>query len=153
MNDEPDRPALAATPARVHRFERTLTIRFSHCDPAGIVFYPRYFVLFNDLIEDWITHALGIPYAELLGRRRTGLPSVSVKSQFHAISRMGDEVQLGLTLDRIGRTSIRLSLGCRQGTEQRVQIQQVLVATDLDSHRPIAIPDDLRRAMVAFQQD
>jgi 4-hydroxybenzoyl-CoA thioesterase len=139
--------------ARVHRFERALTIRFSHCDPAGIVFYPRYFTMFNDLVEDWVTHALGIPYAELLGRRRTGLPSVSLNTQFSAISRMGDEVMMGLTLDHIGRSSIRLSLGCRQGNEQRVQVQQVLVATDLDSHRPIAIPDDLRQAMLAFQRD
>ena len=153
MKDEPNRTALAATAARVHRFERTLTIRFSHCDPAGIVFYPRYFVMFNDLIEDWVSSALDIPYAELIGRRRTGLPSVSVNSQFHAVSRMGDEVQMGLTLEHIGRSSLRLSLGCRQGTEQRAQVQQVLVVTDLDTHRPIAIPDDLRRAMVAFQHD
>ena len=26
-------------------------IRFHHCDPAGIVFYPQYFVLFNELVE------------------------------------------------------------------------------------------------------
>ena len=143
-----------ATPdARVHRFERPLTIRFSHCDPAGLVFYPRYFTMFNDLVEDWVTHALGVPYAELLGRRRIGLPSVSLNTQFSAISRMGDEVMMGLTLDHIGRSSIRLSLGCRQGTQQRVSAEQVLVATDLDTHRPIAIPDDLRQAMVAFQQD
>jgi 4-hydroxybenzoyl-CoA thioesterase len=153
MSDDLSRPATAATAARVHPFERTLTIRFSHCDPAGIVFYPRYFELFNDLVEDWVTSALGIPYADLLGRRRTGLPSVSVNSQFHAVSRMGDEVRMGLTLEHIGRSSIRLSLGCRQGREQRVQVQQVLVVTDLDSHRPIAIPDDLRQAMLAFQRD
>jgi 4-hydroxybenzoyl-CoA thioesterase len=147
------RSATAPTTARVHRFERTLTIRFSHCDPAGIVFYPRYFVMFNDLVEDWVTSGLGIRYADLLGRRRTGLPSVSVNSQFNAVSRMGDEVQMGLTVEHIGRSSIHLSLGCRHGAEQRVQMQQVLVVTDLETHRPMAIPDDLRRAMVAFQRD
>lgn len=152
MNDTPTRPLTAAGPAIVHRFERPLTIRFSHCDPAGLVFYPRYFTMFNDLVEDWVTSALGIPYAELLGRRRTGLPSVSLQIRFTAISRMGDEVTMGLTLDHVGRSSLRLSLGCRQGTQQRVVAEQVLVATSLDTHRPIPIPDDLRRAMVAFQQ-
>lgn len=29
-------------------------IRFSECDPAGIVFYPQYFVMFNDCIEKWM---------------------------------------------------------------------------------------------------
>jgi 4-hydroxybenzoyl-CoA thioesterase len=156
MNDPvpgPVSPASPAAPARVHRYERALTIRFSHCDPAGIVFYPRYFTMFNDLVEDWVTQALGIPYADLLGRRRTGLPSVSLTTRFSAISRMGDEVMMGLTLDHIGRSSLRLSLGCRLGTEQRVSAEQVLVCTDLDTHRPIALPDDLRAALVAFQQD
>jgi 4-hydroxybenzoyl-CoA thioesterase len=138
--------------ATLHRFERPLTIRFSHCDPAGIVFFPRYLAMFNDLVEDWVTECLGIPYAELLGPRRTGLPSVSLNCQFSAVSRMGDEVMLGLSLEHIGRSSLRLNLGCRCGTEQRVQVQQVLVATSLDTHRPIPIPDDLRQAMTAFQQ-
>lgn len=33
------------------KFSRPHRIRFSECDPAGIVFYPQYFVLFNDLLE------------------------------------------------------------------------------------------------------
>ena len=34
-------------------FERSVLIRFHHCDPAGVAFYPEYFVLFNELVEDW----------------------------------------------------------------------------------------------------
>jgi len=136
-----------------HRFERPLRIRFSHCDPAGIVFYPRYFTMFNDLVEDWVSHALRIPYDELLGRRRVGLPTVSLTCRFAAISLMGEDVTLGLSLQRLGRSSVTLALGCRRGEEQRVQIEQVLVATDLHTHRPIAIPEDLRQAMLEFQQD
>ena len=36
-------------------FERERLVRFSDCDPAGIVFYPQYFVMFNGLVEDWVT--------------------------------------------------------------------------------------------------
>ena len=35
-------------------YEQEHRIRFSECDPAGIVFYPQYFVMFNDLMEAWI---------------------------------------------------------------------------------------------------
>ena len=35
-------------------FEREALIRFSHCDPAGIVFFPQYLVMFNGLVEDWV---------------------------------------------------------------------------------------------------
>jgi len=64
---------------------------------------------------------------------------------------MGDEVTLGLSVERIGTSSIRLALGCRHGLEERVRVQQVLVTTSLETHRAIPIPDDLRDAMAKFQ--
>ena len=44
-------------------FERPVRIRFSHCDPAGIVFFPQYLVMSNALVEDWFNEALDIDYA------------------------------------------------------------------------------------------
>lgn len=141
---------LTKDPASTRRFERDVLIRFAHCDPAGIVFFPQYLVLFNNLVEDWVTEALGIPYAELLGQRRIGLPTVSLECTFTAVSRMGETVTFGLAVRRIGNSSVRLALDCRLGEESRVRVDQVLVATDLRTHRPIALPDDLRDAMTTF---
>ena len=45
------------------RFERRVRIRFSHCDPAGIVFFPQYLVMTNVLVEDWFNESLDIDYA------------------------------------------------------------------------------------------
>ncbi len=139
--------------APLHRFERPLRIRFAHCDPAGIVFFPQYMVMFNGLLEDWFTDGLGVAYGALISTRRIGTPTVSLACDFSAISRMGDEVTLGLSVLRIGGASFQLSLGCRQGGEARVRMTQVLVTTDLDTHRPIAIPDDIRVAMAPFQTE
>ena len=50
-----------------------LPVRFGSCDPAGIVYTPEYLNLFNGVIEDWYDAALGLPYHELVGKRRTGL--------------------------------------------------------------------------------
>lgn len=139
------------TPATVHPFERQLRIRFAHCDPAGIVFFPQYLVMINNLVEDWVTDALGVPYAELLGRRRTGMPTVSLQCEFTAISRMGEDVMLGLSMERLGGKSLTLDLGCRFGDEQRMHVRQVLVFTSLDTHRAVDIPADLRAAIEDFQ--
>lgn len=139
--------------APLHRFERPLRIRFSHCDPAGIVFFPQYMVMFNGLLEDWFSDGLGVAYGGLVSTRRIGTPTVSLECDFTAISRMGDEVTLGLSVLRIGGASFRLSLGCRQGDEARVRMTQVLVTTDLDTHRPISIPGDIRVAMATFQAE
>jgi len=127
-----------------------LRIRFSHCDPAGIVFFPQYMVMFNGLLEDWFTDGLGVPYGPLVSQRRIGTPTVSLQCDFTAISRMGDEVTLGLSVLRLGGASFRLSVGCRQGSEERVRMTQVLVLTNLETHRPIAIPEDIRDAMSRY---
>jgi 4-hydroxybenzoyl-CoA thioesterase len=133
-----------------HGFERPLRIRFAHCDPAGIVFFPQYLVMLNNLVEDWVGDALGLPYAELIGRRRTGLPTVSLQCEFTAISRMGDEVTMGLSVERVGGKSLTLQHGCRCGDEVRMSTRQVLVFTDLETHRAIDIPSDLRSAIGRF---
>ena len=132
------------------RFEKQVRIRFDSCDPSGTVFYPHYFVLFNGLVEDWITDGLGISYAELIGPRRTGLPTVSLQSEFRAISRIGDQVTLGLQVDKLGSRSLGLALDCHAGAVERVRVRQVIVTTHLETHRSIAIPPDLREAIERF---
>jgi 4-hydroxybenzoyl-CoA thioesterase len=135
-----------------HAFERPLRIRFAHCDPAGIVFFPQYLVMVNNLVEDWVSEGLGVSYAELISRRRTGLPTVSLNCEFTAVSRMGEDVTMGLSLEQVGTKSITLQHGCRHGDELRMRVRQVLVFTSLDTHRAIDIPADLRAALERFTQ-
>jgi len=33
-------------------FERDIQVRFAHCDPAGIIFYPRYFEIIKEKWSD-----------------------------------------------------------------------------------------------------
>jgi 4-hydroxybenzoyl-CoA thioesterase len=54
-------------------------VRFSHCDPAGIVFYPRFFEIVHDAKEDWFREAVGLPFRELIGERREGFPIVRLE--------------------------------------------------------------------------
>ena len=107
--------------------------------------------MFNGLVEDWVNEGLGIDYAELLGPRRIGLPTVALQTEFRAPSRHGDAVELGLALARIGSRSLELALELRSGTELRVSARQTLVTTSLTTHRAIEIPADLRAALLRFQ--
>ena len=129
-------------------FRRERLIRFSDCDPAGIVFYPQYFVMFNGLVEDWVNDALGIGYRALVIERRIGLPTVRLEADFTAVSRMGDTLVLALEVERLGSRSLTLALRCTgHGGEARMAMRQVLVSTSLESHRAIEIPADLRAAI------
>ena len=133
------------------RFERRQRVRFSHCDPAGIVFYPQYFVLFNGLVEDWVSDALGISYVGLVAEHGIGLPTVSLRSEFRAVSRMGDEVTLALEVERLGVRSLTLALACHGDDGPRAEVRKVIVCTSLETHRSQPFPPDLRAAIERFQ--
>ncbi len=129
-------------------FSRERLIRFSDCDPAGIVFYPQYFVMLNGLIEDWFNEQLGIVYADLISDRRIGLPTVRLEADFKAVSRLGDRVRLDLLVEKIGGASLTLQLQCRGADDSlRMNLRQVLVTTSLVSHRALEIPADIRTAI------
>jgi 4-hydroxybenzoyl-CoA thioesterase len=136
-----------------NRFEREVLVRFSHCDPAGIVFYPQYFILFNALVEDWFNEALGVDYAAFIRERRVGLPTVKITCEFLRPSWIGERLTMGLTVAKLGNRSLVLSIDCRAGEEERLRTEQVLVTTSLDTHRSIEIPVDLRARIAQFQVD
>ncbi|MBN8477096.1 thioesterase family protein [Sulfuritalea sp.] len=132
-------------------FEREVLIRFSHCDPGGIVFYPQYFILMNGLVEDWFTEGLDINFADLVMSRRIGIPTVRMDCTFSRPSYIGERLMLGLTVTKIGSSSFWLRVQASAGSEIRIQASQALVTADLDGIKPIAIPADLRSALMRYQ--
>lgn len=144
---------LAKTQPTQALFSRERLIRFSDCDPAGIVFYPQYFIMFNGLVEDWFNEGLAISYQQLVIGRRIGLPTVHLEADFRAVSAMGDQVILSLDVERLGGRSLTVQVRCvgRDDGVLRMHAQIVMVTTALDKHHAIDIPVDVRAAITAAQ--
>jgi 4-hydroxybenzoyl-CoA thioesterase len=147
MSSEVRQPESPASLDRAYRSE--ILVRFAHCDPAGIVFYPRYLEMFNDLVEDWCRDKLGIPFTELISGGK-GLPTARIEVDFLAPSRMGDVLQASLLVRAIGRSSIRIEI-LLQGPERRDRVRGkvVLVMTDANCSG-LPIPDDVRTRLSQF---
>jgi 4-hydroxybenzoyl-CoA thioesterase len=131
-------------------FEIEDTVRFAHCDPAGIVFFPQYLVMLNTLHERWFTEGLGVPYHELIGMRRLGVPTVRLECDFTAVSRHGDRLRQTLSVTKLGRSSAALAAEFSSHGELRARFRQVLVCTSLATHKALALPDDVRQAMQRY---
>jgi 4-hydroxybenzoyl-CoA thioesterase len=131
-------------------FEIEETIRFAHCDPAGIVFFPQYLVMLNTLHERWFTEGLGVPYHEYIGLRRLGVPTVRLECDFTAVSRHGDRLRQRLAVAKLGRTSLELAVEFDCANELRARFRQVLVCTSLATHKSHPLPEDLRAGMQRF---
>lgn len=128
-------------------FQREQLVRFGHCDPAGIVFYPRYFEMLNELIEDWFAHDLGLPFNLLIGQRQVGMPTAQLDTRFLRVSRHGDRLVQTIRIERLGGGSMTLRIAFDGDDGPRVEFTQVLVCTSLATHKPQAFPADLRAAL------
>lgn len=85
-------------------FIKTEKIRFKHVDYAGIVFYPRFLEMLNDLVEDWFDEALDRPFSEI--HETNGIPTVDLKVQFKNAARLGQVLQKKLWVKNIGFASL-----------------------------------------------
>jgi len=135
-------------------FEAPITIRFADCDPAGIVFFPRYAEMLNTFVEEWFDRALGVPYADFIAQRRNGLPTVRLEWDFMAVSRHGETLTKRLAVEKLGRSSLALRhefIGA--DGMLRLRARQVLVCTSLETHRPQALPDDVRAAILPYVEE
>lgn len=151
MSEKAGGPLGFASDRSLAVFTQPCTVRFSHCDPAGIIFFPQYFVLLNGVVEDWFTQALGIDYARLIGHQRIGLPTVSLQCDFLAPSRMGEQIEFQLRVGRVGKRSITLDVECVGADGIRLRLRQVLVTTSLINHVSIDIPPDVLLAIERWQ--
>lgn len=131
-------------------FHKEKLIRFQHCDPAGIVFYPQYLVLCHELMEDWFNEGLGGDYAEFVLQRRMGLPIVKLEVNFLTPNRMGAVLEMSLALTQIGTSSLTLTIVATASGRESMRATLKVVHTSLDSLKAEPIPSDLRGAMQRF---
>ena len=85
-------------------FTKQEKIRFKHVDYAGIVFYPRFLEMLNDLVEDWFEEALDRPFSKI--HETNGIPTVDLKVQFKKAARLGETLTKNLWVIRLGGSSI-----------------------------------------------
>jgi 4-hydroxybenzoyl-CoA thioesterase len=133
-------------------FRKQILVRFGDCDAAGIVFYPRYFDMFNALVEDWCREELDFSFVEIVTNRGWGLPTVHLEVDFVAPSVFGEVLSATLSVAALGKTSINLDiLLCGSDGVDRVRGKVTLVVIDRKQHRAILIPDEVRARILKFQ--
>ena len=72
----------------------TFTVDFADCDPARIVFYPRYFNWFDRGAER-LFRDYGMPWPQLWAEHKlVGFPIVDARANFMGPSRFGDEITI-----------------------------------------------------------
>jgi 4-hydroxybenzoyl-CoA thioesterase len=118
---------------------RTTRIEWGDCDPAGIIFYPRYFAMFDAATTYLLERAIGMSKFEYLKAYNfLGHPIVETRARFRIPTRYGDEVTIETAVVACGRSSMKI--------EHRLAKAGVLAAEGFETRVFVARdPDDPAR--------
>ena len=126
-------------------------IRFTHTDPAGFVFFPRYFEMFQAGVEDWFTNRLDTNFADMILIQCIGQPTAHIDCQFIKPCRLGEKLDLAIVLEKFGTSSLELRfLGTVEG-DLRLRAHSIQVLIDMKTGRPVPFPDNLRAQLEAYK--
>jgi 4-hydroxybenzoyl-CoA thioesterase len=135
-------------------FSRDIKIRFEHCDPAGIVFYPHYYEMFNQMVEDFFDELVGINFQTMHQEWKLGVPLVRNDTDFLGASRIGDVLTFTLKLMRIGGKSLTFQIEAVKNEEVRVRTLFVLACVSLgDRLKGQEIPEEFRKRLESFVEN
>ncbi len=130
-----------------------MLVSWGDCDPAGIVFYPRYFEWFDRATHQLLA-AMGLGHDVLQARwGLLGLSLVDAQATFRQPARQGQVLAVVSTIAKVGRSSLTISheVACADqvvvsGREVRVWTMQA--GADPTQLVAAAIPEAVRQQLV-----
>ena len=134
-------------------FSHQILIRFTHTDPAGYVFFPRYFEMIQAVSEEWFENCLGINFAEMVMVQHVGQPTAHTECQFIKPCVLGDRLDIAIILDKFGSSSLHLRFIGTVAGEIRMRARSVQVLLDMKAGKPTAFDENMRSHLQAYQDN
>jgi 4-hydroxybenzoyl-CoA thioesterase len=143
---------LAAGEAPANAFRSRQLVRYAHCDPGERVYFPRFFDMFNAVLEDWFAEGLHCPWGTdlMVPPRDLRAPSLRIEAEFLRACVLGEMLEFELWVKRLGRSSFELGLNGSAAGELRLRAAWTLCTISFAAMRAVPLPDDLRAGMSRF---
>jgi 4-hydroxybenzoyl-CoA thioesterase len=125
-------------------------ILFSHCDPAGIVYFPRFFDLLHRAMEDWFTFGLEERFADFIMKKKLGIPTVGTKVDFVGPARFGDLLKVELRVANLGSSSIELLIDSFVDGRPCFKARHTVCVFSSETYKAVPIPPELRGRMEPY---
>lgn len=138
-------------------YKTPITVLFRHCDVAGIVFYPRFIEMVNDVIERWLDEELGCSFRQMHLERHAGIPTVRLEVDYLAPASLGDVLEFQLTLRELRNSAFSTRIVAMNGDIKVMEVRSTLVWVQSGSAfkgegkmKSQPIPADIRANMEKF---
>lgn len=144
----PDDSSLQPTDRYFWNMPTTQKIRYSDCDPQGIVFNGNYARYWDDALTDWFEEA-GFG-GEDLGGTGADVVAARIEMDFRASAALGDTLETEISVERVGNTSMTVAFTTKRLSDDTVVTEgrEVLVFVDLADLSPTRVPQVVKETLV-----
>ncbi len=112
-------------------------IQWGECDPAGIVYYPRYFEMFDEHLTAMFSAATGLSKYQMFQHYAfAGYPMVDTRAKFMIPCRFGDDVTIETTMTEAKRSSFHITHHIKKGDALAVEAFETRVWVGRDPNDP-----------------
>ncbi|WP_394235532.1 acyl-CoA thioesterase [Pseudomonas anguilliseptica] len=125
-------------------FFHTLRVRWAEVDPQSIVFNGHYLTYADVAITEYF-RALGIRYPDDLSRNGSDFFA------YLAPARFDDQLQIGIRVARLGRSSLSFAMGIWCGEQALTAGEVIYVHADNTSRSSSPLPAWLKEKILAFE--
>ncbi len=128
---------------------KEIHVEWGDCDPAGIVYYPRFFEYF-DACTNALFERAGFRKAEMLkSYGLLGIPMIDTRAQFYAPASFGETVRIETRIVEWGRSSFHVEHKLYNGEVLAAECAETRVWTVRDPQskkgmRGQAIPEEIK---------
>lgn len=129
-------------------------VRFGDCDPAGIVFTPRYGGFVFEAAETWLEAVMGLSVHQQLDKGEIGTPVRSLTTDLHRSLRPGDRFVSTVYVEAVGHTSFRLLvIGRREDGVLSFVGRMTCVTTDPSHRSAVPLSEIYQQRLSQYQTD
>lgn len=148
---EPLAPTDATAPAALP-FAVRERVRWSDCDPLGIIYYGAY-IRYFEAAEHEMFRAAGLPYEVMRVQRQVQLPRKAFAVEFHSPAQMDELLEIRVGVSRIGETSVTMRFEAYEAstTAHRASATLTVVCVEKESITKRPLPDFVKDALRPYR--
>ena len=129
-------------------FVHRLRVRYSECDPQGVVFNAHYFAYFDIALTELWREAIS-PYTDMTDAG-TDMVVAEARARYLASAGFDDVLEIGVIPTRLGNTALTTRMVVRLAGEPVVEGEMRHVFVDVATREKRSIPDDVRRGLERY---
>lgn len=130
----------------------TIRVKYHECDMQNVVFNANYWVYADDLVAQWMRHAIAVeagntaPTSNVFGDMFDFMLK-KAEGTWHKGAAYGDEIEAGCAISRWGNTSFDVAISMQVSGEKCFDATITYVSVTPKTHTPCPVPEIVRRAL------